>query len=36
MQADIIAVKGNPLEDVSVLKDVYFVMKNGHTYKNQI
>ena len=33
-QADIIAVKGNPLEDVSVLKDVYFVMKNGHTYKN--
>ena len=35
-QADIIAVKGNPLEDVSVLKDVYFVMKNGHTYKNQL
>ena len=35
-QADIIAVKGNPLEDVSVLKGVYFVMKNGHTYKNQL
>ena len=35
-QADIIAVKGNPLEDVSVLKDVYFVMKHGQVYKNEI
>lgn len=35
-QADIIAVKGNPLEDVSVLKDVYFVMKYGQVYKNEI
>ena len=35
-QADVIAVKGNPLEDVSVLKDVYFVMKHGQVYKNEI
>lgn len=27
--ADIIAVKGNPLEDVSILESVDFVMKNG-------
>jgi imidazolonepropionase-like amidohydrolase len=27
--ADIIAVKGNPLEDVSVLEKVSFVMKGG-------
>lgn len=35
-QADIIAVKKNPVEDVSVLKDVYFVMKNGLVVKNEI
>jgi imidazolonepropionase-like amidohydrolase len=32
--ADIIAVKGNPLEDVSVLENVSFVMKEGKTYKS--
>lgn len=32
--ADIISVKGNPLEDISVLKDVLFVMKEGIVYKN--
>lgn len=31
--ADIIAVKGNPLEDVSLLEDVSFVMKAGKVYK---
>lgn len=30
--ADIIAVDGNPLEDVSVLKDVSYVMKDGKEY----
>jgi imidazolonepropionase-like amidohydrolase len=31
--ADIIAVPGNPLTDISVLKRVSFVMKNGVVYK---
>ncbi len=31
--ADIIAVKGNPLEDVSVLEKVSFVMKGGRVFK---
>lgn len=31
--ADIIAVKGNPLEDPAVLADVSFVMKKGVIYK---
>lgn len=33
LNADIIAVDSNPLEDVSVLKDVSFVMKRGTIYK---
>ena len=32
--ADIIAVKGNPLKDISVMKNVTFVMKEGKVYKN--
>lgn len=35
MFADIIAVHGNPLEDISELEDVDFVMKGGVVYKNQ-
>ncbi len=31
--ADIIAVEGNPLKDISVLEDVKFVMKGGEIYK---
>ena len=31
--ADIIAVKGNPLEDISTLENVTFVMKEGEVYK---
>ena len=31
--ADIIAVNGNPLEDISILEDVDFVMKEGVVYK---
>lgn len=32
--ADIIAVNQNPLEDISTLKDVVFVMKDGEVFKN--
>jgi imidazolonepropionase-like amidohydrolase len=32
--ADIIAVEGNPLDDVSLLEDVRFVMKGGKVYKH--
>jgi imidazolonepropionase-like amidohydrolase len=31
--ADVIAVTGNPLNDISVLKSVDFVMKGGMVYK---
>lgn len=34
--ADMIAVPENPLNDVSVLEHVDFVMKGGEVYKNQI
>ena len=33
-KADVIAVEGNPLEEISVLKKVVFVMKDGFVYKN--
>ena len=33
--ADIIAVDGNPLADISVLENVSFVMKAGEVYKNE-
>jgi imidazolonepropionase-like amidohydrolase len=31
--ADIIAVKGDPIKDISILQNVSFVMKNGIIYK---
>ena len=31
--ADLIAVEGNPLEDISLLKNIAFVMKDGTVYK---
>jgi len=33
--ADLIAVSGDPLADVSVLERVDFVMKEGKVYKQQ-
>ena len=35
LYADIIAVHGNPLDDISELEDVDFVMKGGVIYKNK-
>jgi imidazolonepropionase-like amidohydrolase len=32
--ADVVAVPGNPLADISTLTHVSFVMKNGVVYKN--
>lgn len=34
--ADIIAVPGNPLEDISALEQPLFVMKNGQIIKNEL
>ena len=31
--ADVIAVEGNPLEDIRMLRKVVFVMKEGEVYK---
>lgn len=33
--ADIVAVEGNPLEEVAVLRKVVFVMKEGQVYKDK-
>lgn len=34
--ADIIAVSGNPVEDISRLQQVEFVMKEGRIYRNEV
>jgi imidazolonepropionase-like amidohydrolase len=32
--ADIVAIDGNPLADITVMEKVVFVMKGGEVYKN--
>jgi imidazolonepropionase-like amidohydrolase len=34
LQADIIAIAGNPIEDITAVRRVTFVMKGGVVYKN--
>ena len=34
--ADIIAVEGNPLDDITTLEHVKFVMKDGTVSKNEV
>jgi imidazolonepropionase-like amidohydrolase len=32
--ADLVAVKGNPLDDISLMEKIDFVMKDGKVVKN--
>jgi imidazolonepropionase-like amidohydrolase len=36
MEADIIATDGNPLDDITAVRRVVFVMKAGNVYKNEL
>jgi len=35
MQADIIATDGNPLDDITNVRRVVFVMRGGKVFKNR-
>jgi len=36
LQADLIAVRGNPLDDITAVRNVVFVMKAGQVFRNEV
>ncbi|HTS49964.1 MAG TPA: amidohydrolase family protein [Bryobacteraceae bacterium] len=36
LQADLVAVRGNPLDDITAVRNVVFVMKAGQVFRNEI
>ena len=36
LQADLVAVRGNPLDDITAVRNVVFVMKAGQVFRNEV